>query len=180
MARVTLKSALVSGTLTLALLATAVPHVAHAAKPEARRAVHWKVGLNCQVLRVRLNGNQPATADCLVQIQPGGQPQPLLDHRDPCAATDLHLYINSGESGSDICFYNTGFTNLTDWPYYGVGNWNDITSSWEAGVWYGHFYVDTNGGTPSMTYGAHSVGDFTNTTPVRNDQLSSLTIDGQG
>jgi len=204
MTRLTRKSA-VAG---IALVGTlAVPSLFNTAAMAAHTARHSHRGLpplgnngqGCYVLRVQLRGDAAAIGTCLVtdaqhaqatlhsqgrvglldQPQSGESSRPATYVAAPCASTDLHIFENSdyGATGATICFYDTGFVNLTDFYRDPFNRWNDCATTWRANKWYGRFYSDTNGNGDNFTYHQFGSGDFGNTV-VRNDRLSSLTIDG--
>lgn len=203
MSRFTLKSGFAALALIGALTATAHPGAAHAARsadaPVVAPAPVGDTGKECHVLRVELHGSLAAVGTCLDSQQPSAQSsaapiqmrllgqlqsgpriRPHTVATDCTDVNDLAIYADAGQSGDRICFSGTGFVNLTDFlhGWGGIyGNWNDIASSWRAGIHFGTFYSDLNGEGRSYNFGRGSSGNFGDTV-IGNDQLTSIKVGG--
>jgi hypothetical protein len=115
-------------------------------------------GGDCAVLRVQLNGTQPATHTCLVpaSTEQGTTASAVSSTTasSHCWSGDVKLHRDSYFSGPSICFTGEGWANLKDYYYYPwpwpnfVLSWNDKLSSFSTGQYYVNFYEH------SFLYGA--------------------------
>lgn len=171
------------------------PQAAKAATLTSKSAVPFS---NCRVIGVHLHGNDPATSTCLQSKQIGVSPN---IYSSQCTSAAVQLWIDANYGDFELCFYDTGLANLTDYCLVfgtcsggscgqacnGV-NWNDQVSSFKTGWNYGYFYQDINGGRASLVFSPNEncphINSLTHTSwsnPsnfVWNDQMSSLRITG--
>jgi hypothetical protein len=102
------------------------------------------IGEGCAVLRVQLNGSQPATHTCLARTPDGPGTEPSTPETEGigtsyCWPSSVILFENQYYSGKSICFDGWGTVNLsnymlriTPWPPF-YWTWDDKVSSFSAG-----------------------------------------------
>lgn len=179
------------GALGLATTLMTVTPVAHASPRmssstnRTAATVHILKESGCRVLEVALHGNANPTINCNLYASSTSSmvvaPTTLATFCD--SGYDLKIYQDAfqSSSGSEICFYGTGFVNLTDYQINVFQSWNDQASSWSSGKWYGVFYKDVNGGGGQEAFSYNSAGEFDGQSGhLPNDSLSSFKIDGAG
>ncbi len=132
-------------------------------------------GTSCYALKVYLHGNNPATVTCVVTQEQAATAPDTVDKG--CGDSNLlQLYENDNYGGARICFFGTGFANLTDyWIWVGVRNWNDEMTSFKTGRMTGRFFWDINGGPPTYNYSQGQSNP--NIGSTWNDEVSSIAID---
>ncbi len=89
---------------------------------------------NCWIIVARLNGSQPPTTTCLLARSPAdGEIRPDIgsvacdnSERSP----QLQLYADQNFSGSELCLFGQGATDLGTWSFDNVmTSWKDQASS---------------------------------------------------
>jgi len=182
-----LSSTFTCAAIAIALVANFAPLVSSSLPKSELVGGSLNASMTCKTLRVGLHGNDAPTVECVqLGTSMGQSPSPNTNQRS-CLGSDLHIYEDVDQqpwhrtSGQEICFYGTGFVNLTDFyiafPFI---QWNDHASSYYTGVWRGVFFRDSNGNGPSMPFSANSWANFGGSLPIKNDQLTSIRVDGQG
>jgi hypothetical protein len=140
----------------------------------------------CAVLRVQLNGMQPATQTCLApapatQGMIASASVPVISNTD-CFEGDVQLFVDSNFGGSRICFGGEGWTSLTTFyyqPWWWINfvlSWNDEVSSFNTGAHYVNFYENTLMGGAKLRYAS-----FQSRAAMPsgwNDRVSSLCLLG--
>ena len=161
--------------LSISALPVGAHIFAHANAPSGPRIL-------CGHLVVHLNGHNPATTKCSDKKDSHGRVIPNLYVSD-CSAKTLIIYADSNQSGWTICFYGSGWTNMTEYcgpaPEGCFWNWNDNASSFRTGCSYANnFFADTNGEGTEQSAGSYQSGNF-NGHPLYNDSLSSVYVGGE-
>jgi hypothetical protein len=130
---------------------------------------------DCAVLRVQLNGTQPAIKTCLDVAQPGQR----LPTTTNCWASDFQIFQDSYYGGKKLCFYGSGFVRLNEYPLYSYlsyPTWDDRISSFKTGQFYVDFYEHNNAGGEQIRYAPWQERPTMRT--GWNDRVSSICIHG--
>lgn len=126
---------------SIAMLAPGTAHAAPSATADSPS------GTQCRTWRVHLRGELPPEVACKAAPTPTGSSLWPDTLSRSCYGSDLHLYVDINRGGDVICFWGTGFVNLSDyWHIWPVQTWDNIVSSWYSGVWHGTLYQYPNGG----------------------------------
>jgi hypothetical protein len=129
---------LVAGAVSLAIAAGASADTSPGRGPGGPTAT--PPANDCAVLRVQLNGTQPATQTCLATAQPGQGTGRVGS--GGCFTGDFELYSDSGFGGKRLCLWGYGTANLRDYDFGWWRSWEDKTSSFKSGYYCGYLYHD--------------------------------------
>ena len=138
----------------------------------------------CAVLRVRLNGAQPATRTCLAQTLDAREvdaaaPDPAAGAVSGCYSSDLKLYQHTKFGDQRICFYGYGSANLANYLLYSwqpFSSWTDQVSSFITGEHVVHFYEHDTWRGERLRYAPYQSRAYMPS--GWNDRISSLCFPG--
>lgn len=130
---------------------------------------------DCAVLRVELNGTQPATKTCLITEQQALR----LPTTTYCISSDFQIFQDTHYGGRKLCFYGSGFVRLNEYPLYSYlpyPTWDDKISSFKTGQFYVDFYEHNHASGERIRY-----APWQSRPTMRdgwNDRVSSICIHG--
>ena len=134
---------------------------------------------DCAVLRVQLNGDQPATQTCTARgtADQGTDPSApaAISGTSNCLAGDLMFTEHRNGGGKRLCFYGYGMANLENYllNVVPVRTWDNQAGSFHSGYNTGKFYNYRNGGGAQYSFSfAQTIFDLGSW----NDRISSVCI----
>jgi hypothetical protein len=133
---------------------------------------------SCAVLRVQLNGDQPASHTCLAPAKAErgtDRSAAAIGGTSNCVAGDLMFTEHRNGGGKRLCFYGYGMANLENYllNVFPPRTWNDQASSFHSGYNTGKFYQDRNGGGSQYSF---SFAETFFNLGSWNDRISSVCI----